>query len=131
MAQPPPPAPRRFEKDVARHLTHNYGTRALQVAQIAQRNAKYAKRLAPLYPVLAAEVVFAVEQEYAQTAVDVLARRTRLAFLDAAAARDALPVVVDLMAESLGWDAGRKAAETGAAIDFLGTMVAKPVRASS
>ena len=40
------------------------------------------------------QVRFAVEQEYALTPVDVLARRTRLAFLDTAAARAALPTVV-------------------------------------
>ena len=38
------------------------------------------------YPMLEAEVVFACRSEYACTAVDVLARRTRLAFLDAYAA---------------------------------------------
>ena len=33
--------------------------------------------------------------EYAQTAVDVLSRRTRLAFLNAQAALEALPMVID------------------------------------
>lgn len=44
---------------------------------------KYPKRLSNRHPMLEAEVVFACRQEYAMTAVDVIARRTRLAFLDA------------------------------------------------
>jgi len=53
-------------------------------------------------------VRYAVLHEYAQTAVDVLARRTRLAFLNAQAALEALPVVIDPMAEELHWDKARK-----------------------
>ena len=40
-----------------------------------------------------AEVVYAVQHEAAETPEDFLARRTRLAFLDAAAAEQALPRV--------------------------------------
>ncbi len=41
-------------------------------------------------------------QEFAVSVVDVLGRRTRLAFLDAGAASDSLPVVVDIMAGAHG-----------------------------
>eukprot|EP00967_Tisochrysis_lutea_P045425 scaffold55166_cov30-Tisochrysis_lutea.AAC.7 len=47
-------------------------------------------------------------QEYACTAVDVLARRTRLAFLDANAAVESLPRVIELMARELKWSSKRK-----------------------
>ena len=40
-----------------------------------------------------AEVVYAVHHEAAETPEDFLARRTRLAFLDTAAAEQALPRV--------------------------------------
>jgi glycerol-3-phosphate dehydrogenase len=40
---------------------------------------------------------FAVQHEYARTVEDVLARRSRLLFLDAAAARDAAPFVASVM----------------------------------
>lgn len=46
-------------------------------------------------------MIFAVEQEYAMHVTDVIARRTRLAFLDEAAAEKALNRVVDLMADHL------------------------------
>ena len=105
-----------LDKDVAQHLARNYGTRALQVAQMASRDPRLARRLAgSRYPVLAAEVAFAVEQEYAQTAVDVLARRTRLAYLDARAAADAVPAVVELMSGPLGCVRGVRGAGGGGA----------------
>ncbi len=111
-----------FSKDVAKHLTVNYGTRALQVAELAKDKPALARRLNPSYPFLAAEVVFACEQEYALTAVDVLARRTRLAFLNADAAAAAVPDVVELMGGVHGWGRARKEAETKAALEFLTTM---------
>lgn len=53
------------------------------------------------------QVRYAIK-EYAATAVDVLARRTRLAFLNVQAAEEALPVIVDIMAEELKWSKGEK-----------------------
>lgn len=44
-----------------------------------------------------ADVVYAVQQEMAITAEDVLARRTRILFLDAKAALDCMPTVIQLM----------------------------------
>ena len=84
--------------------------------------------MSQLYPFLAAEVVFACEQEYAETAVDVLARRTRLAFLDADVARAAAPEVVALMGASKGWARARREAEEKAALRFIETMHAPPQR---
>jgi glycerol-3-phosphate dehydrogenase len=49
----------------------------------------------------------------------VLARRTRLAMLDAAAARAAAPRVAEILAEELGWDAARTAAEAEAAVAWV------------
>ena len=42
-------------------------------------------------------------REYAATVIDVLARRTRLAFLNVRAAEESLPRVVELMSRELGW----------------------------
>lgn len=48
-------------------------------------------------------------REYACTAVDMIARRLRLAFLNVQAAAEALPAIVDIMAEELNWtDAEKK-----------------------
>jgi glycerol-3-phosphate dehydrogenase len=47
-------------------------------------------------------VIYAV-REYAASAVDILARRTRLAFVNVRAAEHALPRVIELMSRELGW----------------------------
>ena len=43
-------------------------------------------------------------KEYARTAVDVLARRTRLSFLNVLAADEALPRIIQIMAKELNWN---------------------------
>ncbi|TKA75871.1 hypothetical protein B0A55_04855 [Friedmanniomyces simplex] len=79
-------------------------------------------RISTLYPYVDGEVRYAVRHEYAQSAVDVLARRTRLAFLNAQAALEALPQVIDLMGEELKWNKGRREKEWRDALTFLGSM---------
>jgi glycerol-3-phosphate dehydrogenase len=49
-------------------------------------------------------VVWSVRHEYARTVEDVLARRTRALFLDAAASMETAPRVAGLMAAELGCD---------------------------
>ena len=61
------------------------------------------KRLHEEFPYIEAEVTYAVK-EYARTAVDVLARRTRLSFLNVLAADEALPRVIQIMAKELNWN---------------------------
>ncbi len=65
------------------------------------------KRLVEEIPYLEAEGKYAVK-EYACTAIDVLARRTRLAFLNVQAADEALPRVIEIMGAELGWSKGQK-----------------------
>ena len=60
------------------------------------------KKLVEEFPYIEAEVRYAV-MEYARTATDVIARRTRLAFLNVQAADEALPRIVEIMAKELGW----------------------------
>jgi len=57
----------------------------------------YGVRLSPLYPFIEAEVRYAVRHEYAQTPVDVISRRLRLSFLNAQAALDSLPRIIEIM----------------------------------
>jgi glycerol-3-phosphate dehydrogenase len=58
-------------------------------------------------------VRFAARFEYARTVEDVLARRSRLLFLDARLAAESAPRVAALLAEELGagFDAARSLAE--------------------
>merc|ERR1712157_495357 len=113
--------------DIAKHLTHNYGTRALQIAEIFKGGFLDVKpmemrKIVNKYPFLEAEVVFAVKQEYALTAIDVLCRRTRLGFLDTVSAREAAPRVVTLMGKLLGWSTKKQKEELADTLRYLDTM---------
>jgi glycerol-3-phosphate dehydrogenase len=61
------------------------------------------KRLHEEFPYIEAEISYAIK-EYARTAVDILARRTRLSFLNVVAAEEALPTIIQIMAKELNWD---------------------------
>jgi len=115
-----------IETEVAKYLTTAYGDRAWLVAALcaptAQRFPVRGLRISPLYPFVDGEVRYAVRHEYAERAVDVLARRTRLAFLNAQAALEALPQVIDIMGEELGWDARRREGEWRDCLGFLESM---------
>ncbi|KAI5457241.1 FAD dependent oxidoreductase-domain-containing protein [Mariannaea sp. PMI_226] len=114
------------ETEVAKHLTESYGDRAWTVAALCkltdQRFPARGERISQLYPFVDGEIRYAVRHEYAQTAVDVLARRTRLAFLNAQAALEALPKVIDIMASELKWDKRRQDLEWSNAVAFLESM---------
>ncbi|KAG8214396.1 FAD dependent oxidoreductase-domain-containing protein [Butyriboletus roseoflavus] len=69
--------------------------------------------------------------EYACTAIDVLARRTRLAFVDAQAALAALPHVIDIMSTELGWSRARQREEYTRGVQFLRSMGLTPGSGSS
>jgi glycerol-3-phosphate dehydrogenase len=99
------------QPDVAKHLTTAYGNRAWQVSKLcASFNDRFVNgsRLVPHLPFLDGEVLYAVRCEYAKTITDVIARRLRLAFLDARAAESAMSVINRLLAEELGWSAQRQ-----------------------
>lgn len=93
-----------------------------QIAEIGETKRHLRDRLSRRWPIIGAEVVFAMQQEYAFKAVDVIARRTRLAFLDSEESKAVLGRVLDIMAAEAGWDAKRRAAEEAEAIAFLATM---------
>jgi glycerol-3-phosphate dehydrogenase len=69
--------------------------------------------------VIDAEVRYAVRHEYAITAIDVLSRRTRLSFLNARAALDALPRVIDIMTEELNWSRSERNKQIKNTVNFL------------
>uniref|UniRef100_A0ABI7ZX69 Glycerol-3-phosphate dehydrogenase n=1 Tax=Felis catus TaxID=9685 RepID=A0ABI7ZX69_FELCA len=67
---------------------------------------------------LESEVKYGIK-EYACTAVDMISRRTRLAFLNVQAAEEALPRIVELMGRELNWDDYKKEEELETARKFL------------
>ncbi|CAL9069202.1 glycerol-3-phosphate dehydrogenase SDP6, mitochondrial-like [Musa acuminata AAA Group] len=110
-----------MDSAISKHLSHAYGTLAEQVAAIAQ-NENLGKRLAHGYPFLEAEVAYCARNEYCESAVDFIARRSRLAFLDTDAACRALPRVIQILAAEHKWDRARQKLELQRAKEFLETF---------
>ena len=115
---------------MAKQLSDNYGDRAWTVCALAEPTGEqwpvHGVRLSPNHSYVEAEVLYAARHEYACTAVDVLARRTRLAFVDAQAALAALPRVIEIMSKELGWSRARQRAEYARGVQFLGSMGLAP-----
>uniref|UniRef100_A0A674MTK7 Glycerol-3-phosphate dehydrogenase, mitochondrial n=1 Tax=Takifugu rubripes TaxID=31033 RepID=A0A674MTK7_TAKRU len=118
-----------LEKEVAQHLASTYGAKAYDVAKIAQVTGQrwpiVGKRLVSEFPYIEAEVLYAIK-EYACTAIDIIARRTRLGFLNVQAADEALPRIVEIMGKELDWSQEKRTvpdqgcrAELDAARKFL------------
>ena len=78
---------------------HSYGTDAPAVAELPGSDVWLIEGLSE------AMVRFAARFEYARTVEDVLARRSRLLFLDARKAAELAPRVAEILAEELGQDA--------------------------
>jgi len=93
-------------EDIARHLNQAYGDRAPEVAAYVEKG--WGKRLVEGHPFIEAEVLYTLHTEWMRRPVDFLSRRTRLSFLDIAAAEKALPRVADIMAGELDWNADEK-----------------------
>eukprot|EP00009_Paramoeba_aestuarina_P017746 CAMPEP_0201540648 /NCGR_PEP_ID=MMETSP0161_2-20130828/71054_1 /ASSEMBLY_ACC=CAM_ASM_000251 /TAXON_ID=180227 /ORGANISM="Neoparamoeba aestuarina, Strain SoJaBio B1-5/56/2" /LENGTH=448 /DNA_ID=CAMNT_0047948131 /DNA_START=886 /DNA_END=2232 /DNA_ORIENTATION=+ len=115
-----------FDPEVAQHLSESYGDRAFDVAMLSNKTGlKFpilGKRLSPQYPYIEAEVKYATEVEFARTITDVLARRTRLCFLNAIAAKEAIPKVADIMGSTLNWTKEEREKQIKDAKKYLKTM---------
>ncbi|RLV91958.1 Glycerol-3-phosphate dehydrogenase mitochondrial [Spathaspora sp. JA1] len=113
---------------LAEHLAGNYGTRAPLVLELYKANdfnrlpvtlaASKSYTISESSnsdtnllnfeafdePFTVAELKYCLKYEYARTPQDFLARRTRLAFLNARAALKAVDGVTNIMAQELKWD---------------------------
>jgi len=82
----------------------SYGSDAEKIDQLARAEPELARPLAPGLPVTGAQVIWAARSEMARTVDDVLARRTRVLYLNARAALAMAPAVARLLARELGRD---------------------------
>jgi len=92
------------------HLTSIYGSRAREVLDLARADPSLASPLCPHHRGMEAEVVHAVQNEWAQTLGDVLLRRNALG-LSACQALDCVDRVADRVGAALGWDQDRRRRE--------------------
>jgi glycerol-3-phosphate dehydrogenase len=73
----PAPGPR-MAADTARHLATHYGSLAFDIVRLANEHPELGERIHPDAPEIWAQVVWARDQEWAETPDDVLRRRTTL-----------------------------------------------------
>ena len=99
--------------EICEYLVDTYGVRAAQVVELVKKAPELARPLIEGRCEIAAQVVFAVESEFAATATDFLIQRTQIFYRDDDQGLGALTEVVKLMAGLLGWDEVRQKAEIG------------------
>ena len=83
---------------------HFYGSDAVEIKNLCLENNTWGECIHPSFPNIQAEIIWAVRNEMAVNIEDVLARRTRLLFLDATAAMQAAPITAALMAGEMNKD---------------------------
>jgi glycerol-3-phosphate dehydrogenase len=81
-----------------------YGSDAETIQEMINAQPDLAKPIHPNYHYSKAELIFSVKYEMAMTVEDILSRRSRLLFIDAQAAIDAVPIVAKIMAKMLNED---------------------------
>lgn len=123
-----------LECETAQHLSNSYGDRAFAVAKLAQLTGKrwpiIGKKIHPEFPYIDAEIRYGV-REYARTAIDMVARRLRLAFLNVQAAQEALPGIIEIMAEELKWSKEEQEKQLKEATEFLANEMGQMVNRAS
>lgn len=109
-----------LDVECAKHLSRAYGDQAYKVAEIAEKG--HGARLVEGYPFIEAEILYCIENEYCLTAMDFLARRSRLMFLDSKGALAALDHVVGIMGSKLGWSKSRCKQEVEQAKEMINSF---------
>lgn len=131
---------------LAKHFSHNYGSRSslildlyteldfnkLPITLAAERTFKPSQETASTEnnlsyssfdePFTIAELKYSLLYEYTRTPVDFLARRTRLAFLNAREALSAIDGVVEIMRQELHWLDKKTEEMRAQAKDYIGKM---------
>jgi glycerol-3-phosphate dehydrogenase len=97
-------------REVVAHLEARYGTRSADILHLIAADPALGAPVAPGYPEVIAQVIFAAREEHAVLLDDVMQRRTSLGF-----SRDqgqaAVRAVARWMALELGWSDSRREAE--------------------
>ncbi len=88
------------------HLLDVYGSRALLIKEIVQKDPHLGDEICPHSHAIAAEIIFAYEHEMPTTIADVLLRRTMIG-LSPDLGRAALPKALNVARHHIGWGAAR------------------------
>lgn len=110
-----------FDTDTADRLLALYGTRAQRIADMVKVTPTLAERFDPKSGAVAAELIFAVDDEFAETIADVFARRILLAF-EPGHGLDGLNRASAILAKHLGWSAGERKAQEAGYLEWLDVL---------
>jgi glycerol-3-phosphate dehydrogenase len=105
--------------DDERRLYERYGVEARAVSALIRERPELAATVIEGLPYVGAEFVHGARHEMVVTLVDLLARRTRAHLMDARSTLRAAAVIAPLVADDLGWDDARVAAEVAAYRDLV------------
>ncbi len=81
-----------------------YGVDADKIKELISTNPSWGESLSKMVAINTAQIIWAVRNEMARTVEDVLARRTRILFIDARVAYNLAPKVAEIMMKELGLD---------------------------
>lgn len=104
------------EQGVARILGI-YGGRATGICELCESNGVLARAIDDKDTVLAAEVVFAIREEFAKTLTDVVFRRMMIG-LDADQGRPLYTAIADIAAFEFGWSTEEKSRQLDELVDY-------------
>lgn len=96
-----------LDSDVLDRLIDIYGERAIEVVRLATERQDLRERFDPNSPAIAAELIFGMDSEFADTLTDLFARRLLLAF-HPDHGLDSLDRAAEIVASHRGWEAAEK-----------------------
>ena len=104
-----------------RRMLRIYGGRAAAIAELCKGDAELARSLDAEGRLLAAEVVFAMREEFALTLVDIVFRRIMLGF-DADQGRPLYDQIAAVAATESGWSPEQKAQQLDELKEYAGSL---------
>jgi glycerol-3-phosphate dehydrogenase len=108
-----------------------YGADKKEIKDLMAANSQWCEPLSPESGINEAQVVWAVRNEMARTVEDVLARRTRILFIDAKVAYDMAPKVAEIMMEELGRDEAWKKEQINSFRELAKGYLLNPLKLNS
>lgn len=102
----------KIPKHIIKNLIKTYGSKCEEVISLIDSSPELSKTI-PGSCIIAAQIIYAVREELAETLADVILRRTDLGSMGYPS-EEAIQVCADLMAVEKGWDEGKKQQEINA-----------------
>jgi len=101
-----------------------YGGRSIDLLQLAREKPEWMQCIDAGKTVLAAEIVFAIREEMAQTLDDIVHRRLMIG-LDANQGRELYAVIAAVAAAEFGWDDKERQVQLDALITYSDSLIVK------